>query len=160
MERVQQVVRQVEPHDSVERYTGLGVEVIEGEVVGLVTGDAAVTGVRLADGQVLRARTTILTTGTFLGGKIHIGEEQVPGGRAGDPPSNALARRLRELPFRVERLKTGTPPRIDGNCASTERRCEMMSWCGEKLSQGNVSHSTKCRTGSSPPPKNRISASS
>ena len=56
----------------------------------------------------------MLTVGTFLGGKIHVGLEQSPGGRAGDPPSNKLAAKLRELPLRVGRLKTGTPPRIDG----------------------------------------------
>ena len=56
----------------------------------------------------------VLTAGTFLGGVIHIGLDNHQGGRAGDQPSNALARRLRELPFRVDRLKTGTPPRIDG----------------------------------------------
>ena len=56
----------------------------------------------------------VLTTGTFLGGKIHMGESQSAGGRAGDPPSLRLAQRLRELPFDVGRLKTGTPPRIDG----------------------------------------------
>ena len=59
------------------------------------------------------SKKVVLTTGTFLGGKIHIGLEQSSGGRAGDPPSVALAERLRQLPFRVERLKTGTPPRID-----------------------------------------------
>ena len=64
-------------------------------------------------GLTFRASRVVLTTGTFLGGKIHIGLETSAGGRAGDPPSIALARRLRELPFRVERLKTGTPPRID-----------------------------------------------
>jgi len=64
-------------------------------------------------GLVFRAPRVVLTSGTFLGGKIHIGLENSAGGRAGDPPSIALARRLRELPFRVERLKTGTPPRID-----------------------------------------------
>jgi tRNA uridine 5-carboxymethylaminomethyl modification enzyme len=64
-------------------------------------------------GVVFRAPRVVLTTGTFLGGKIHIGLENSAGGRAGDPPSIALAQRLRELPFRVERLKTGTPPRID-----------------------------------------------
>ena len=64
-------------------------------------------------GLVFRAPRVVLTTGTFLGGKIHIGLRSSAGGRAGDPPSIALARRLRELPFRVERLKTGTPPRID-----------------------------------------------
>src|SRR5271155_4166566 len=61
-----------------------------------------------------RARTVVLTVGTFLGGKIHVGLESHAGGRAGDPPSNRLAARLRELNLRVGRLKTGTPPRIDG----------------------------------------------
>ena len=60
------------------------------------------------------ADAVVLCTGTFLGGVIHIGLDNHQGGRAGDQPSNALARRLRELPFRVDRLKTGTPPRIDG----------------------------------------------
>ena len=60
------------------------------------------------------ADAVVLTAGTFLGGVIHVGLDNHQGGRAGDQPSNALARRLRELPFRVDRLKTGTPPRIDG----------------------------------------------
>lgn len=60
------------------------------------------------------ARAVVLTAGTFLGGVIHVGMDNHSGGRAGDPPSIALAQRLRELPFRVDRLKTGTPPRIDG----------------------------------------------
>jgi len=64
-------------------------------------------------GLTFRAPRVVLTSGTFLGGKIHIGLETSSGGRAGDPPSIALAARLREMPFRVERLKTGTPPRID-----------------------------------------------
>ena len=59
------------------------------------------------------AQRVVMTTGTFLGGIIHIGMQQSQGGRAGDPPANALAQRLRERPFRIERLKTGTPPRID-----------------------------------------------
>jgi tRNA uridine 5-carboxymethylaminomethyl modification enzyme len=65
-------------------------------------------------GQVFHANAIVLTAGTFLGGKIHMGEIQSAGGRAGDPPSISLAKRLRELPFEVGRLKTGTPPRIDG----------------------------------------------
>ncbi|HHH13516.1 MAG TPA: tRNA uridine-5-carboxymethylaminomethyl(34) synthesis enzyme MnmG [Thiolapillus brandeum] len=72
-----------------------------------------VVGVVTAMGLEFRAGAVVLTVGTFLGGRIHIGLENYEGGRAGDPPANALARRLRELPFRVERLKTGTPPRID-----------------------------------------------
>ena len=72
-----------------------------------------VRGVITQMGLEIRAAKVVLTTGTFLGGRIHIGLASSGGGRAGDPPSTALAQRLRELPFRVERLKTGTPPRID-----------------------------------------------
>ncbi|MEE3290987.1 MAG: tRNA uridine-5-carboxymethylaminomethyl(34) synthesis enzyme MnmG [Pseudomonadota bacterium] len=73
----------------------------------------SVRGVRTQMGLEIKAQKVVLTTGTFLGGKIHIGMQNTSGGRAGDPPSIALADRLRELPFRVDRLKTGTPPRID-----------------------------------------------
>ncbi|SHO56229.1 tRNA uridine-5-carboxymethylaminomethyl(34) synthesis enzyme MnmG [Vibrio quintilis] len=72
-----------------------------------------VTGVITQMGLKFRAKSVVLTVGTFLGGKIHIGMENYSGGRAGDPSSIALAKRLRELPLRVDRLKTGTPPRID-----------------------------------------------
>ena len=75
-----------------------------GRCVGAVTG----MGLRF------HADAVVLTAGTFLGGVIHVGTENRSGGRAGDPPAGALAARLRELPFRVDRLKTGTPPRIDG----------------------------------------------
>ena len=67
-----------------------------------------------ASGITFTAAAVVLTVGTFLGGRIHVGLENTPGGRAGDAPSNRLAARLRELPLRVGRLKTGTPPRIDG----------------------------------------------
>jgi len=79
----------------------------------IVEGDKVV-GVKTQMGLDFNARAVVLTTGTFLGGKIHIGLENYSGGRAGDPASIALADRLRELPFRIDRLKTGTPPRIDG----------------------------------------------
>lgn len=72
-----------------------------------------VRGVVTQMGQTFHAPRVVLTTGTFLGGKIHIGLQNYAGGRAGDAPSIALAQRLRQLPFRVGRLKTGTPPRID-----------------------------------------------
>lgn len=72
-----------------------------------------VSGVVTNMGITFRAHSVVLTSGTFLGGVIHIGMENHSGGRAGDPPSIALANRLREMPFRVGRLKTGTPPRID-----------------------------------------------
>ncbi|MCR4345720.1 MAG: tRNA uridine-5-carboxymethylaminomethyl(34) synthesis enzyme MnmG [Sulfuricaulis sp.] len=80
----------------------------------LIVENGRVTGVITAMGVKFRARAVVLTTGTFLGGKIHIGLSNYQGGRAGDPPSNALAARLRELMPNVGRLKTGTPPRIDG----------------------------------------------
>src|SRR5690554_530842 len=72
-----------------------------------------VTGVVTQMGLKFSARQVVLTTGTFLNGKLHIGLQQHSGGRAGDPPALALAERLREYPLRVDRLKTGTPPRID-----------------------------------------------
>jgi tRNA uridine 5-carboxymethylaminomethyl modification enzyme len=81
----------------------------------LIVENDQVKGVVTQMGLKFRAKAVVLTVGTFLGGKIHIGMENFSGGRAGDPPSIALADRLRELPFRVDRLKTGTPPRIDGN---------------------------------------------
>lgn len=73
-----------------------------------------VVGVVTQMGLTFYARSVVLTAGTFLGGKIHIGQDHYSGGRAGDPPAIKLAERLRALPFRVARLKTGTPPRIDG----------------------------------------------
>ncbi len=79
----------------------------------LVEGDR-VCGVVTQMGLTIRARAIVLTVGTFLGGKIHVGTDQFSGGRAGDPPARALAARLRELNLPVGRLKTGTPPRIDG----------------------------------------------
>ena len=79
----------------------------------LIVENDQVTGVVTQTGIRFNARTVGLTTGTFLGGVIHIGMQHHAGGRAGDAPANALAQRLRELPFNVGRLKTGTPPRID-----------------------------------------------
>lgn len=73
-----------------------------------------VCGVITQMGLTIRSRAVILTAGTFLAGKIHIGLTHYEGGRAGDPPAKTLAQRLRDLPFRISRLKTGTPPRIDG----------------------------------------------
>ncbi len=80
----------------------------------LIIENEVVKGVVTQMGLSFHAPCVVLTVGTFLGGKIHIGDASYQGGRAGDPPANTLAQRLRELPFRVDRLKTGTPPRIDG----------------------------------------------
>lgn len=79
----------------------------------LIVEQDRVVGVTTQMGLKFKGKAVVLTAGTFLGGLIHIGLNNYEGGRAGDPPSNALSARLRELPFTVERLKTGTPPRID-----------------------------------------------
>ena len=88
--------------------------VFQQSVVDLDIVDQRVHGVDTQMGLRFEAPQVVLTTGTFLGGRIHVGLENQPGGRAGDAPSNALAERLRALPLRVDRLKTGTPPRLDG----------------------------------------------
>ena len=87
--------------------------VFQQPVSDLVLENNQVTGVVLAMGLTLRSKTVVITAGTFLAGQIHIGMNQQSGGRAGDPASNDLAKSLRDKPFRIARLKTGTPPRID-----------------------------------------------
>ena len=88
-------------------------QLFQQSVVDLLIEAGVVTGVRTAMGLDFRASSVVLTTGTFLGGRIHMGLQSYAGGRAGDAPANALAQRLRALPFCVGRLKTGTPPRLD-----------------------------------------------
>ena len=88
--------------------------IFQQEVADLVIESGRVRGVVTVSGIEFEAPAVVLTVGTFLGGRIHVGLENHQGGRAGDPPSNRLAEKLRALPFRVGRLKTGTPPRIDG----------------------------------------------
>jgi len=89
-----------------------GLTIIEGEAIGLVSDDGGVTGVRLADETRVMGRTTILTTGTFLGGVLHSGEERKPGGRFGERPSIGLGAELAGLGLSLRRFKTGTPPRL------------------------------------------------
>ena len=91
-----------------------GLEVIEGEVAGLRLVGGKVAGVVLASGVELASGRVVLTAGTFLNGVIHIGDRQMSGGRMGDSPSRVLAVQLAELALPVGRLKTGTPPRLDG----------------------------------------------
>jgi len=88
--------------------------VIEGEAADIKLRDGGVRGVVLADGCVIAAHSVVLTTGTFLGGMVHVGERTFPAGRMGEAPSQALAARLRDLGLPLGRLKTGTPPRLDG----------------------------------------------
>ena len=91
-----------------------GLTVIEGEADDLLVDGAAVTGVRLADGREFFAGAVVLTTGTFLCGLIHIGERQIPAGRVGEAPALGLSTTLARFGFALARLKTGTPPRLDG----------------------------------------------
>ena len=88
--------------------------IIEGEVLALRLEGGSVVGIELAGGQVLDASQVVLTAGTFLNGVIHIGDRQMQGGRMGDLPSRRLAAQLAELAMPIGRLKTGTPPRLDG----------------------------------------------
>ena len=88
--------------------------ILEGEVVDFTVTDGQLTGVHLADGQSIDCRAMVLTTGTFLRGVIHIGDVQRPGGRMGDSASVRMAERLDDLGLTLGRLKTGTPPRLDG----------------------------------------------
>jgi len=91
-----------------------GLSLFQQSVEDLIVAGDRVAGVVAGQGLRFYAKTVVLTVGTFLGGRILIGSTEHAGGRVGDPPSNLLAARLREMPFRVARLKTGTPPRLDG----------------------------------------------
>src|SRR5271166_1471912 len=95
--------------------------VVEGEAARILSEAGAVTGVELADGRILASRAVVLTTGTFLRGVIHLGDQRTPAGRFGDRPSVELARSLDAAGFALARLKTGTPPRLDGSTIDWER---------------------------------------
>jgi len=89
-----------------------GLTLIEGEVSGFLIDGGRAAGLRLADGREVHATTVVMTTGTFLRGLMHCGENQTPGGRVGEEPSNSLSGALRDQGFRMGRFKTGTPPRL------------------------------------------------
>lgn len=97
-----------------------GLSVVEGEVVDFLMERGRARGVELADGSRIRARAVILTSGTFLRGVIHIGDVSKPGGRMGDKPSIRLAERIDDFGLPLGRLKTGTPPRLDGRTINWE----------------------------------------
>ena len=111
----------------------------------LIVENHQVVGVVTQMGLAFESPAVVLTTGTFLSGKIHIGLENYSGGRAGDPPAIALANRLRELPIRVGRLKTGTPPRIDTNTIDFSQMAEQKgdSPLPVMSFMGDVSHHPK-----------------
>ncbi len=104
----------------------INLSIFQQAVDDLIIENDRVTGVITQMGLRFSARTVILTAGTFLAGKIHVGLNHYPGGRAGDPPAATLAQRLRELPLMVGRLKTGTPPRIDGRTIDYSRLQEQL----------------------------------
>jgi len=89
-------------------------KVLDGEVVDIIIKNNSIYGVELSDGSIVKTNNVILTAGTFLSGMIHIGQRSFSAGRIGENASNKLARRMRELDLRMGRLKTGTPPRLDG----------------------------------------------
>ncbi|MGE3469416.1 MAG: tRNA uridine-5-carboxymethylaminomethyl(34) synthesis enzyme MnmG [Vicinamibacterales bacterium] len=128
------------------------VTIVEGEVVSLDVERGAVAGVELGDGRRLKTAVVVVTTGTFLNGLVHIGEERIPAGRAGERPSRALGEQLRSLGFRVGRLKTGTPPRLSRSSIAFD----------EAVSAGvfHVEHgddpATPLSFMTAQPPKNRI----
>src|SRR5437016_4893252 len=94
--------------------TTANLTVIEAEADDIAVAHGAVTGLKLADGRSIGAGAVVLTTGTFLRGLIHIGEEQTPAGRVGEAPAIGLSSTLERFGFTLGRLKTGTPPRLDG----------------------------------------------
>jgi tRNA uridine 5-carboxymethylaminomethyl modification enzyme len=95
--------------------------IVEGEAARILSEAGVVTGVELADGRPLICRAVVLTTGTFLRGVIHLGDQRTPAGRFGDAPSVSLAQSLDAAGFALARLKTGTPPRLDGSTINWER---------------------------------------
>ena len=101
---------------------------VEGEVDDLTLRGNEITGVRLADGRLLGCGAVVITTGTFLRGLIHIGERQIPAGRVGEAPAVGLSRTFERLGFSLGRLKTGTPPRLDGGT---------IDWAGVEMQPGD-----------------------
>src|SRR6202047_4612663 len=102
--------------------------VIEGEADELVVSDGRVSGVRLADGRELSAGAVVITTGTFLRGLIHLGEKNWPAGRVGEAPALGLSKSFERAGFKLGRLKTGTPPRLDGR---------MIDWSAVEMQPGD-----------------------
>jgi tRNA uridine 5-carboxymethylaminomethyl modification enzyme len=98
-----------------------GLSIVEGEAADLVVDKGRIGGVTVADGRILRCGAVVITTGTFLRGLIHLGETSWPAGRAGEEPALRLGARLEQAGFAIGRLKTGTPPRLDGRTVEYSR---------------------------------------
>ena len=125
-----------------------GLALVEGEAAELVFDGGRVAGLRLADGSELSARAVVLCTGTFLGGKLFRGEERFEGGRIGENAAQRLAAQLREADLPMARLKTGTPPRLDGRTIDWARLAEQPSdrefWTMSPLSEARVNPQLFC----------------
>jgi tRNA uridine 5-carboxymethylaminomethyl modification enzyme len=126
----------------------LGLEVVEGEASALRPEGRRVTGLLLGDGRALSGKAVILATGTFLGGKLHFGMSSQAGGRVGERAATALAHQLRALDLPLARLKTGTPPRLDGRTidwAGLERQAsDDGGWTMSPMSTGRVAPQLFC----------------
>jgi tRNA uridine 5-carboxymethylaminomethyl modification enzyme len=133
-------------HELLGAYKNL--EIVEGEASTLEVDLRRVTGLKLGDGRELAARAVILATGTFLGGKMHFGMSHCPGGRIGERAATALAQQLKALELPLARLKTGTPPRLDGRTidwAALERQpSDEGVWTMSSLSEGRVAPQLFC----------------
>src|SRR3954471_23781538 len=133
-------------HDFIEAQQGL--EIVEGEASALRLEGRRVTGLFLADGRALDAKAVILATGTFLGGKLHFGMSSRAGGRVGERAATALADQLRALDLPLARLKTGTPPRLDGRTidwAGLERQdSDDGDWTMSPMSTGRAAPQLFC----------------
>lgn len=123
-------------------------EIVEGEAAALDVRSGEVAGVQLADGTMLRARAVVLATGTFLGGKLFCGEERHIGGRTGEQAANRLGQQLRDLGLPIGRLKTGTPPRIDGRTIDwaqlQEQPSDEGSWTMSALTPNRTLPQLRC----------------
>ncbi|MGZ8360800.1 MAG: tRNA uridine-5-carboxymethylaminomethyl(34) synthesis enzyme MnmG [Allosphingosinicella sp.] len=133
-------------HHLIDRQAGLNV--FEGEASELILAERRVIGLRLADGREMAAKAVVLATGTFLGGKLHFGLASQAGGRVGERAATALAYQLRRLGLPLARLKTGTPPRLDGRTidwAGLERQeSDDGDWTMSPLSPGRIAPQLFC----------------
>ncbi|MGB5723307.1 MAG: tRNA uridine-5-carboxymethylaminomethyl(34) synthesis enzyme MnmG, partial [Parasphingorhabdus sp.] len=122
--------------------------IVEGEVSSLIMSDSRVRGIVMADGSEIRAQAVILSTGTFLNGKLFRGEERLEGGRTGEAASVSLGQQIRDAGLPIARLKTGTPPRIDGRtinwAALPEQPSDDDAWTMSPLSKGRTVAQTFC----------------